>query len=144
MQHAEERGSPGQAGDPLRIAFAADRDTALLVKRELLEDVSLTEPVVIVGHTGARALDPGFRIAVVDQHQALGVRHRQGAEQDRVDDGEDDRVGADAERQREQRRHREGAVLQQQAKGEAKVLAKAFHSDQIRKWTVRRSSQKKL
>ena len=56
------------------LPLAADGDAALLVERELFEDVGLAQPVVVVGHAGAGPLDAGLRIAVVEQHQPVGVR----------------------------------------------------------------------
>ena len=51
------------------------------------------------------------RLAIGDEHrQPLGLLHRQGAQEQAVDDGEDRRVRADAERQRQHDHHGEAAV----------------------------------
>ena len=54
--------------------------------------------------------------------ELLGVRHRQGLEQDRVDDGEDGGVGADAEGQRQDGGGGKPAILPEQAEPEPYVL----------------------
>ena len=59
--------------------------------------------------------------------ELLGVRHRQRLQQHRVDDGEDGRVRADADRQRQDGGGRESAIFPQQAGCEPDLLKETSH-----------------
>ena len=54
--------------------------------------------------------------------QLLGLRHRQRLQQNRVDHSEDGGIRADAEREGQNGRGREAAVLPEEAEAEAEVL----------------------
>ena len=58
----------------------------------------------------------------VEDHELRGVLDRESREQDRVDEGEDRRVGADAKREREHRDRGEAGRSAQQAPRVAQVL----------------------
>ena len=60
--------------------------------------------------------------AAVDHDERFGVAHRQRAQQHRVDQREDRGVGADAQAERQRRRHDEAGPLQQAADAVAHVL----------------------
>ena len=72
------------------------------------------------------ALSAARRIEVGELHQFLGVSHREHAEDDRVDKGEDGGVGADAEGESEDGDGSEGGILAQGAQGVADVLEQRF------------------
>ena len=57
-----------------------------------------------------------------EHDQLLRLRDGQGSEQHRIDDAEERRVGADAEREREQGDEREAFVLEQHPRPVAQVL----------------------
>jgi len=62
----------------------------------------------------------------MDGDQLLRVRHRQHAQHQRVEQRENRRVGADAERQRNDRRGREAGAPAQAAQRVADVFAEAL------------------
>ena len=106
-----------------RAVLAAERRALAAVERELLEHVGLFAAIVVVGHAGRSARRAGVRIVVVQPDDPIGVRHRQRLQDDRPHDAEDRGVGADADRERQERRDREGAVLHQHARRKSRVLA---------------------
>ena len=66
-------------------------------------------------------------LRVHDAHQAIGLRKRQRLEQHAVDDAEDRGVGADAERQRDDRGEREGRRGAKLSRGVADVVPEVVH-----------------
>ena len=69
----------------------------------MVADVAVQRVGYVVGHR--RAGPPlVHRRRIADRHQPLGVRHRQRAQEQRVDEREDGGVRADAKRQREYHR----------------------------------------
>jgi hypothetical protein len=73
-------------------------------------------------------------------HDAIRIAIRQRPQDHRVDDAENRRVGADAERERQQRDERKARLLDERANREAKVLEEGGH--RIRQssfWRLRRS-----
>ncbi len=114
LEHSEE-----VAGDEprhgmlgCRAAVRSDHDVEIsggTIGVEARQNIVMVTDVAIqrIGHEiGRRRSRPprvdGRRIA--ERHQLLGVRHRQRAQEQRVDEREDGRVRADAERQREHHR----------------------------------------
>ena len=69
----------------------------------------------------------GVRPLLVEHHQALGVAHRQLAQQDLVDQREDRGVGADAEGQREDRDRGEERAAAEAAQRQAEVVGRKGH-----------------
>src|SRR5262249_24319004 len=86
--------------------------------------------VAIVRITDRR--DRGFqidlRIIMVDHYQRRGVLIRQRPEEHRIDDAEDRRVGADAQRQRDDCDDGEPWFTHQRAKPETQVLPECLHN----------------
>jgi hypothetical protein len=126
-KQAKQRRAREHRRDPLRVALDAEGHASRVVKRLLFEDADLAQPVVVVGHTRRPALDAGARIAVVHQHEALRLGHRQRPEEHGVDDGEYGGVCADAERERHNGRDGQRTVLPEQTQGKSQVLTEAFH-----------------
>jgi hypothetical protein len=122
LQQAQQRGRAQHRDDPLRLAVAAERHAARVVERLLLEHGRVAQAIVVVRHARRAAGDPGRRVGVEHVDELPGLRNRQRLEQDRIDDREDRGVGAYAEREREDRRGGEAAVLPQQAEAEPYVL----------------------
>ena len=69
----------------------------------------------------------GRRLLQHDEAVGVGERHR--LEQHRVDDREDRGIGADAERERRDRRGREATALPEHPKRLAQVFEEAFNHD---------------
>ena len=83
------------------------------VERERVEDAAALLHVNEVRVGDADLLHAELRERVPHSHDAFRLRVRQRAEHDRVEGAEDDRVRADAEREREQRYRRERRTLPQ-------------------------------
>ena len=66
-------------------------------------------------------------LRVHDAHEAVGLRKRQRLEQHAVHDAEDRRVGADAERERDDRGEREGRRRAELSRGVADVVPEVVH-----------------
>ena len=81
---------------------------------------------IIVRERGAVAFNTGFRIGVKHRHQAARLGKRQWTNQNRIDHGEDRRVGSEAEREREPGLGGEAGVLQQLAKREFEIIHSAM------------------
>jgi hypothetical protein len=65
---------------------------------------------------------PGLPVRPRDQHEIVGARERQRTQEDGVDDAEDRRVGADADRNRQDREHQETRRPPERARGVPNVL----------------------
>ena len=127
LQNAEQRRRRLYGGQPLGAGVEADRGARAPVERERLHAVHRLQAVEIVGHAVRRAAGPGVRIAVEDVDQPVGLRDGQRPQQHGLHDGEDRRVRADADGQREQHGGGEAAVLQQDAQGISEVLQETGH-----------------
>ena len=100
-RHAESAEEPGI--DPnclelLGIAHAGQVDVAELHRAKILESADHLARVPEVGVRPRGLVDPALRERHPDLHQPIGVGERERFEQDRVDDAEDRRVRANAER----------------------------------------------
>ena len=107
-QHAEEGRGDVRHADPRGDALLPDGDAAVVEERLLGEHGDGTEPVVVVGDARVRAVgDPGLRVQVAHQQDTVRLGDGQRPQEDVVDDGEEGRVRANAERERQDHR---GAV----------------------------------
>jgi hypothetical protein len=81
------------------LADACQVHSDVVGGRHPLEELGLGFPIEVVGRRDdvALALPSGVRLP--HHHQAIRLGIRQRPDEDRVDDGEDRRVGADAERE---------------------------------------------
>ena len=70
----------------------------------------------------------GVRPLLVEHHQALGIAHRELAQQDLVDQREDRGVGADAERQRQDGDGGEERAAAEAAQRQAEVVRRKRHA----------------
>ena len=76
-------------------------EPAVLEQRHRIEDLAQGDTVQIVRHRRAGTFDTRAGKPVEHEGQAAGLRVRQRPKQDRPDDGEDGRVGAKANGQRQ-------------------------------------------
>ena len=74
---------------------------------------------------------------LIQHHQLFGVYHRELTQQDLIDEGEDRRIGADSETERENRHDRKERTAQKAAHGEPDVVDWKRHA------FVRRSGSRK-
>ena len=79
-------------------------------------------PICLIGEEGAHV-----GTGAVEQHQLLGASDRQEAQEDLIEEGEDRRVGADAETQRGHHEKAEARVLAEHPERVAQVLDDSFH-----------------
>ena len=119
-QHRQQSGRGADTVEPLRLAVPGEVRAPPRHRRHGREDPVLPAPVEVlrVRHrrVGERRLD------VANQQQPVGVRIGEGAQQDAVDEAEDHGVGADSQRQRQNRDGGESGTLQQGAGGDAQVV----------------------
>ena len=121
-QRLEEVGGRDDAGDPLHLAAVrAEVEERLRVGRHALEGLALACRVAVVRRRHDVAVLADARDAVPHDHQAIGFAVRQRPQQHRVDDAEDGRVDADAERQRRDGDEGEAGLAQQRADAVAEV-----------------------
>ncbi len=118
--HVEVVPAHADGRHPLRLAARDQRRHPRAHHRELLEAAAPLAPVEH-GREADVAREP-LGVAIADGHEPLGIRIRQRAQEDGVDHGEDGGVGADAERQRDQRRGGEAGRAPQHAEAVAQVL----------------------
>ena len=136
---AQDRGHAQEAeiggGDALRPdaggkAVLLQAHAAVPHEGLLLEDGGLPEPVEVVGNAGVGAVDrPRLRVVVAHQEDAVGLRHRQGPQDDVVHDREEGGIGADAEGEGQGRRERERLVPGQEPQAHPKVASHSFQNN---------------
>ena len=85
----------------IRRSRASDNHAGVLVDGDGREGFDDLAPLEIVGDRGRGTLDSGTGIGVEHGHQAIRLGKRQRPHENRVHDGEDREVGADANRERE-------------------------------------------
>ena len=98
-------------------AVGGERDRALLGAPQVLE----------LRHRCGQPLLTAIGRLAPEPDQRVGVRVGQRAHEQVVDQREDGRVRADAERQREHRHRREAGILEQHPAGVARVLSEGVH-----------------
>jgi hypothetical protein len=101
----------------------------VLVGGETREGVALVAQVEVVGVGGA-AVAAAAEVARVDGHEARRLGDAiERPEQQRVDEAEDGRVGANPQRQRHGRHHREARLLQHHPHRVSHVLQQRSHQN---------------
>jgi hypothetical protein len=117
-------------GEPALRHVVAGRGEAhvrLLRGGEPGEGVALIAEVYVVGER-RRAVEPAAEITRVDLDEPRRIADADdGAQQYRVDEAEDGRVRADAERERQHRRGREARTLQENSDGVAQIMPNSSH-----------------
>jgi len=130
-EHVEERRRRSHARDPLGVAVTVttERRAVFTVHRQRLQRREVTQAVEVVRNRIGRLFDARAGIGVVHLHELRRLVERQRPQDDRVDDGEDGRVGADAQGQCRDRCGGERTVSPQQAEREPQVLEQAIHAE---------------
>src|SRR5207247_2641718 len=82
---------------PLRRSGLADDYRASADGGRFFERSDAFAPVVVVGQGRTGARHAGFRVRIDGGDEAVGFPERKGAEEDRIDDGKYDEVGAQTE-----------------------------------------------
>ena len=116
------------AGERFGLGVAAERRTPAAHRRHALDLRELRAPIHDVARrspfVGRATAGPQV---LPQHHQAIGAWIRQRPQHQRVDDGEDGGVGADAQRQREDGDGREPGRPQQRPDGVAQILQGRLH-----------------
>ena len=132
QRHAERREQVGRhTHHRLRLGRSrfAGNGGARTEDRQAAQRRQLTSPLVVIGHGRAVPLHARLGVRVVDRDEAIAVRERQRTQQHRLDDGEDGQVGAEAQRERGERRQREPRLACQMSHRVPKVSCQAVHRD---------------
>ena len=119
-QRLEQLSRHHAAGQPLGLARARQVVALAAVDADVLEDLVLRPPVLVVRVSDGHLINLRARLPQVDEPLGFGVGQR--LEQHRIDDAEDGRRRADAERQRQHRDEGEAGVPEQHARAVAQVL----------------------
>ena len=126
-EHREEGGFGLDVGSRLGLAAAADVGPPVPgEERARLERLVLRLPIHVV--RPGKGVTSGCRLRLEEPDQPVGFVEGQGAEQDRIDDGEDGGVGADAERERQHGDREESGGLAHRAEEVADVLERVAHT----------------
>ena len=126
-ERVEEVGGDAQAGQPLRRALAlAPQDAAPVGEAgDRFEAAALVAVVAELREREGEALARG--VARVDPGEPLGRGERERLQQHGVHDAEQRRIGADPERQRDEREQREPGRVRQPSKRVTQVLDEVGH-----------------
>ena len=124
-EELEEIGADVARAELFREVSPGVIDDAGVERGGLLDDLRLGAPMHELrrGRPGPLPLSRG----VHEHHEPVGLRHVHRPQQDGVDDRENGRVGADAERQRGQGGERERRVLAQHPDGQAQVFEERLY-----------------
>ena len=88
-------------------------------------------PVQEIGRADDVRLALPRQVVLPDDDQAVGVVIGQALDEQRVDDAEDCRIGADADGQRENRDDAESRRANEQAQSEPEILKHCAHADML-------------
>ena len=119
-EHGQKRGADHLGRDAFRLAAAADGQAGRAHGADAGERLATRAPVVVVVARGRDARE--LRRLLGEDHHPGGVLVGERLKQDRVDDGEDGGVRADAQRQRQDGDEREAGPRAEVAKRDAHVL----------------------
>ena len=129
-QHPEEVRRDLRAGEPHRVTGARERHRRVAEAGERFEQPVALPKVQVVRIRQARVepVPHGAR-SIGHDVQTIGFSKCQRPQNHALHDRKDGRVGADAQRKREQRDHGEGRPLSQAPRGESKILRKRLEPD---------------
>ncbi len=113
-------------GQLLWNAATREVDDVVAKSRHVLHDMCLRTPVLILRRRCA-APRP-LREGVHEHDEAIGIRKGHRLQQDGVDHREDRRIGADADRKRQDRHDREPGSLHECSDGVTKILNELVHA----------------
>src|SRR6185437_6249226 len=123
-QHTVHAGSGVLGLDHLRRFLAGHVETGPAEGHEILEYGGLLLPIEKVARRNDIAKSLNFG---PDDHQLIGVRIGHGSDERGVDDGEDRRGGADAQREGQNDSESKARALDQHAQTEAKMMKRVSH-----------------
>ena len=109
----EQPGRGAEEVHAVRVVAIDDRRLSAPVGRQGLERTLAAHEIDVVADRDELLRDAGALVAMVEDHQLVGVGIRQRTEQHRLDDGEYRDVRADTQREREQRGDGEGGLSHQ-------------------------------
>lgn len=123
-EQVEERGTDGGTVQPDRFPLSGQDRPNARDRGRILQRGGLFLDVIEI-RTGHRRAPPVGQMKDPDDLMRILVRQR--LQQNGIDDAEDGCVGADPQRQRQQRDDRESGALEQTPNGVADVLTKRVH-----------------
>jgi len=115
-----------------RLVLAGHRHRGAMEDRHRIKGAALALPVEVICRRNGEdfhAREAFLRRDVVDHGDALGIGIRQRSQQHCIDDAEDRTIGADSERQDDDRAQCKPRILAQHAEGILQVLQNIVHSD---------------
>ena len=121
-ERREERRRDREPAQLLRLPVRGEADGAEREEGRVFDGLGLALPVQIVRNRHARLRQAHQRVAVPDEHEAVGGRVRQRAQQHLIQQAEDGGIGANPERQRQDGDEREDRLLAQRAQRVSDVL----------------------
>ena len=121
LQRAEERRTGDQADDAFRLRAFGEVEALDVVDRRVGEALDLRAAIEEIGNRDAHIFEAEIAVVVIAVNEAVRVRPRVGLQKHRVDDREDRAIGADAERERENRDQAEGGSTEKCADGVAEI-----------------------
>ena len=128
LQHAKERRGRAHPAKLLREPVDRQRVEPVGEHPLALERGERLQPIEVRRNgVGDDVIRRDGRVHVAQRDDAVRVRHRQGPQQHRVDDGERGDVGAEAYGERQDGRRAEAGVLAQQPEGGAEIAGHALH-----------------
>jgi hypothetical protein len=138
-ERGEEVGAHVPRGHPLRLAIAGQVHLAIAPRRDLRQ----RRRAAAVVHYLSRG-DPGLlerHPLAPDHHGTAGLAPGQRLEQDGIDDAEDRGVGADAEREGEDRDRGKPGVTPKRPRLEPQILDRGVEQISCRHVRLRRSGE---
>ena len=120
-EHRQEVRRDSDRADPFRFTVTGQIPVRANRNRDGLEPAVRADDVEILRRRKPVFGDADARRSVPEDDQSIGVTVRQRAQQERAGDAEDRGVGADADRDRQNRRHREPGRTHQGAERAAKI-----------------------
>ncbi len=120
-EHPEVVRRDARSGQPLGFVADGEGDVVRLPRRQVAEYGRLPVDVEVVGHGRRFALRAADAVVLKDDDQASGVGEGERPQDDGVEDAEDGRIGADAERQDGNGGQREAGSADEFAGGETEV-----------------------
>ena len=109
------------------FALSRQGHAVVVVDGEAFERFSLLTQVCEVSKGELGKSFAILRVRLPEHDEAFGSRERQRPQEHGVDDREDGRVGADAQRERHNCHQRESRLLHKHSRGVANVLPESFH-----------------
>jgi phosphatidate phosphatase APP1 len=134
-QNAEERSADSCSIDLLRLTVAQQWKIEIdgRGQRDVFEDLRLFAPVFHVAERDLDVLLAALRIRLPKRHDAVGVAESLRSDQQRVDDAENRRGGADAQREPSSRGNGECRGPKEVPDAVSKLAWQACNHDQVRR-----------